>query len=489
MKVIGKFAQRHFAFQLCLLLMSVLVVAIPETTGAANPCPVGSWAGKPNAGFEVDKMSDMSDFDPQSWVSPQGDTIKIAVFAPFSGIASANSEYIWAAVTWVAHDINKRGGIWVDGKKKLIELIKADTMSKADQTKKISERMALQEKVHFFWGTPGTYLVKIIHATAAKYKIISMNPSSMSSEFMSAENFSRYAFQVAWTPEQAARALAYYYGQVRKKEKRFYILCQDYSYGQESAMAFKKGLQEYFPEAQIVGEDYHKLFLTDYAPYLTKIKTSNAEVLFTSDWDPDSRNLIKQARQMGITIPFAHWYLDVPPALEDLGVEATNGSICASQVHTCNPYFNNPQEIKFYKAWNNQWQTKWKSPYNSVMFKNTNSYIGSIVMATYWLTSVIERAKSVDPEKIIKVWEGDIYRYVNGKIVKMRACDHTIIQDLSVSKWVPPSEQKVSFNIPPYYWLKNASYYGPTFLIPAGKVLPPMDHKLDRCKGKNEWGE
>ena len=28
------------------------------------------------------------------------------------------------------------------------------------------------------------------------------------------------------------------------------------------------------------------------------------------------------------------------------------------------------------------------------------------MMQTYWLLSVVERAKSVDPEKVISVWEG-----------------------------------------------------------------------------------
>ena len=55
------------------------------------------------------------------------------------------------------------------------------------------------------------------------------------------------------------------------------------------ADGFKKGLKEYYPEAQIVGEDYHKLFLTDFAPYLTKIKASGAEVIFTGDWIPGCR--------------------------------------------------------------------------------------------------------------------------------------------------------------------------------------------------------
>jgi hypothetical protein len=44
-------------------------------------------------------------------------------------------------------------------------------------------------------------------------------------------------------------------------------------------------------------------------------------------------------------------------------------------------------------------------------------------------------------------------------------------------------------NSPPYYWFKNSSGAGPSWEIPAEKVLPWMDQKLDRCKGKNDWGK
>ncbi len=71
----------------------------------------------------------------------------------------------------------------------------------------------------------------------------------------------------------------------------------------------------------------------------------------------------------------------------------------------------------------------------------------------------------------------------------MRACDHKTIQDLHLFEYVPPEQQKVSFNIPPYYWFKGGSDAGPTYTIPTAKVLPLMDQKLDRCKGKNNWGE
>ena len=183
--------------------------------------PSDNWAGKVNSAFDVNKVSDMSDFDPSSWVSPTGDTIKIALVASFSGPSAINGQFYWATVSWVAHDINKRGGIWVDGKKKLIEVIKADSMGKVDQAKKISERMVLQEKVHALWGTDGSHIMKVINEVANKYKVIALNASNTSDDIQKAENFGRYAFHASFSSDQVARGLAYYYGQIKKKEKKF----------------------------------------------------------------------------------------------------------------------------------------------------------------------------------------------------------------------------------------------------------------------------
>ena len=150
---------------------------------------------------------------------------------------------------------------------------------------------------------------------------------------------------------------------------------------------------------------------------------------------------------------------------------------------------NYPDSIKFYKAWNNQWKNKWKAPYNTRLYEHGTGAIGLYASSAYWLFSVIERAKSTDPEKIIKVWEGDTYRYPNGKVVKMRACDHKTIQPLGVTEYVPPDQQKVSMTIPPYYWYQGTSNAGPAWMVPAAKIIPPMDQKLDRCTGKSGWGE
>jgi len=435
-----------------------------------------------DAAFDLKNFSDMSDFDPNNPVVPTGDTIKVALVCSFSGPAAVVGQIYYICAQWAAHDINKRGGILVDGKKKLVQIIKADTQSKPAIAKKVCERMILQEKVHVLWGTNGSHIMKVINQVAKKYKVIAQCTAALSDELYNAQNFTRYSFMSSFSCNQIGNAAAYYYGKVRKKEKKFYILCQDYLFGHSMAKGFKDGLKRYYPEAEIVGEDYHKLFATDYAPYLTKIKASGAEVIYTGDWIPDAANLLKQARKMGVTLPFINTFIDEPNFLHEVGIEGTKGLLNINQYAVANPAFKSDDEIRYYKAWNDLWKNKWKKPFNTWLYKHPAGNIGSYTQQTYWLLSVIERAGSTDPEKIIKVWEGDSYQMVHGKVIKMRACDHKAIQDLAAIEFVPPAEQKQSFNIPPYYYFKGCSNAGPIHVIPAAKVLPSMDPKLERCK-------
>lgn len=120
MKFLGK--KRLFVFVAACLIS--LVVFTPIEVMAVN------------AKFDFSRMSDMSDFDPNNPVIPTGDTFKIAVLAPFSGPATTIGQVYWIAALWAATDYNKRGGIIIDGKKKLIQLIKGDTEFKPDVTKK-----------------------------------------------------------------------------------------------------------------------------------------------------------------------------------------------------------------------------------------------------------------------------------------------------------------------------------------------------------------
>ena len=467
----------------------IFLTAFFSSTAFSENVDTSNKLGSAKAFFDVDKMGDMSDFDPSKPVIPTGDTIKIALVMPFSGPAAVIGETWYLFLQWAAHDYNKRGGIMVDGKKKLIEVIKADNQSKQAHTKKVCERMALVEKVHVLAGCESTPNTIVMQNTAEKYKIIAHNCGGMAENLMDAQNFNRYTFKTLYDTNQFGTALAYYFGQIRKKETKFYVLCQDYSYGHSTATSFKQGLKKYFPGAQIVGEDYHPLFLKDFAPYLTKIKASNAEAIFTADWAPDLNNLIKQARELAIMIPIASKDMDNHQLTQQLGIEGSRNLFGLTPNYSANPTFETEQQKKLHVIWHDLWKTKWGFPYNIDKYEYAESASGHTMMQFYWLMSVIERTKSTDAEKIIAIWENDTFRVNNGSVWKMRACDHRVIYDLAVAEMVPPDEQKVSYNISPYHWYNNSCFTGPVHIVPADKAFPFMDHELDRCKGKNGWGE
>ena len=120
-----KFICRSVLVLTCLLFLFMLSAYSPSETFAAKAekspkvakTEMETWS-KPNAAFDASKMGDMSGWDPANWVNPEGDVIKIAVTWPHSGPGAGNGELAWACVTFVAYDINQRGGIFVDGKKR-----------------------------------------------------------------------------------------------------------------------------------------------------------------------------------------------------------------------------------------------------------------------------------------------------------------------------------------------------------------------------------
>lgn len=433
-------------------VFGVLIIAI-IVCGQTNSAKAEAVASS----FDITEMSDMSGFDPTNITPPEGDTIKIGLIEPFSGPAAAVGEIYSLVLNWVAYDLNQRGGLLVDGKKKKIEIIKGDSQSKPAYAKLVTERLCLEEKVDILWGTAGTPIANAVQIAANKYKKIFMN--CQCDDLRDAKHFSRYTFRTGLNTTMFGDAIAYFYS--KRPEKKFYIICQDYSYGHRIADAFKAGLKKYKPDAVIVGEAYHPLFQKDFAPYITKIQGSQCDVVFTGDWLPDAGNLIRAARRGGLNVPFANLYADDPLLMKALGSSA-EGMVNAND-HMITVETKENQE--FSRIWNEQWK-HWKSPYNTLFYKWPTSVIGGTINQSYWLFDVIKRARSTDAEKIIEVWEGDVYRSFTG-IAKMRAVDHQTERKMFVTEFKSPNK-----------WFDFPSY-GKAFVVPAAMCAPPIPGGLE----------
>jgi len=403
-------------------------------------------------------QGDMSTFIPGKSDTPvTGDTIKLGVVNPFSGPGALGGEIFYLTAAWVAHDINSQGGILVDGKMKKIQILKGDTQVKPDVAKKVIEKLILEDKVDVLVGTSGTHITLVAQMMAGLHKKVFMNYCSYSDLLLDAKNWNPYVFQVM-APNTTQWTLAHVQFYTQRPEKKFYLLCQDYAYGHAYAETFKAALKKHKPEAQIVGEDFFPLFAKDFAPYLTKIKASGAEVIVTQAWAADNENLVKQSRQFGMKIPITSIYVDETNTLKAIGGPAGAGMVV---MQSYIPAIDTPMNKKFVELWNKQW-AQWSKPYNTELYKWPVGFVGSSAISQYWLFDVIQRAGTTNSEKIIKTWEGDTYPSIIGPLY-MRPADHLALGDIFLSELVFPNK-----------WFEQSASWGKVVAIPRALCTPPV---------------
>jgi branched-chain amino acid transport system substrate-binding protein len=427
-------------------------------------------AGLPQAGAFVPLKGDLSKYDPNNQTFPtSGDTIKVAIWDVFSGPDAWIAEAYFALLGFVAQDINSQGGIKVDGKMKKIQIVKADTQAKPDPAKRAMEKAILEDKVNILTGVAGSHLMKAGMAVAKQYKVILLNNAAYTDELMFLPDFNEYTFRTCGTVDGNAKTAAAYYE--KRPETKFYILAQDYLFGHAAAKAFKETLKAMKPKAQIVGEEYFPVFSKDFGPYLEKVRASGAEAIFSMAWGADSENMIKQTRQLGLRyplnkeyfIPIISTFLDATQPLEAIGGPAGRGLVLNTDFQL-DPK-RRPNDKKFMDIWHGLWKT-WKAPYNSVNHEWPNGGWLRNTVSYYWLFQVIQKAGSLDPEKIIKAWEGDTFDAI-GQKQWMRPDDHQAIADRALCVLEFPNK----------WFEKNAGPSDPNW-IPAKDCMPGMDPKL-----------
>jgi ABC-type branched-subunit amino acid transport system substrate-binding protein len=426
--------------------------------------------GLPQAGAFVPLKGDLSKYDPNNTTFPtSGDTIKFGIYDSFTGPNAYIGEGYFALLGFVAQDINSQGGIKVDGKMKKIQIVKIDTQTAADASKRALEKAILQDKIHGFSGVGGTHLAKIGQTLAKEYKVIFVNLAAYSDELNMVPDFNEYYFRTCGSSSTTAKALAVFYK--NRPETKFYILAQDYVWGHESTSVFKKTIKETKTNAQIVGEEFFPIFTKDLAPYLEKVRASGAEVIIQMSWGADNENLVKQTRQMGLKsplkpdlfIPMASPWLDDTRPLEVIGGPAGRALVLCTDFTLDR---RNANQKKFIDMWNKLWKT-WKAPYNTPLYQWPNGGWFRNIVGYYWYFQVLQKAGSLDPKKVIAAWEGDTFDFFGWKHY-MRPDDHNVIADRPIAELVFPN----SWDMP-----KNAAVGDPIW-IPAKDCMPAFDEKL-----------
>ena len=345
-----------------------------------------------------------------------GDTIKLGGMFPLSGRAESLGRECKLGSEQAVAEINAKGGVL--GKK--FELLSADSKANVAECVNLSKRYIQKDGVDFLFGVISSAAALAVAEVAKQEKVIFMDTVG-STDTLTKEKWNRYAFRAGICNSQEANSLALYTAKKHPKLTKFYNLGPDYEYGRTEWEIFKIKMKEVNPKAEFIGEQWPKLFIPDYTPYINAILQAKPDAVYCTLWGGDLVSFIKQAKPYGL-FGKMKWIIATGADVElvrAMGKEMPTGIIADQRYYFHWPNSKRNQEfVKAYMAKNNEYPSAW----------SVEGYDG-----VYFLAEAIKKAKSLDKEKVIAALEGLTIDSPRGKAT-LRKEDHQMVADYMVGE-------------------------------------------------------
>jgi branched-chain amino acid transport system substrate-binding protein len=204
--------------------------------------------------------------------------------------------------------------------------------------------------------------------------------------------------------------------------KKLYLINQDYSFGQAVRHAARQMLAAKRPDIEIVGDELHPLFkITDFAPYIAKIKASGADTVITGNWGQDFALLLKAAADAGLRVDWYSYYANSPG-----GATAIKQADLADRVFVIAEGVAN---VRYAPA--QEFESAFRAQLHEPLF------FPRVVNEVRMLARAIAQTQSIDPVKIAAQLEGMKISVYDGGEGFMRADDHQFFQPLYIANLGP----------------------------------------------------
>jgi branched-chain amino acid transport system substrate-binding protein len=212
------------------------------------------------------------------------------------------------------------------------------------------------------------------------------------------------------------------YMKTRTNIKKVYLINQDYSFGRSVRDEAKKMLAAKRPDVQIVGDELHPLQkITDFSPYIAKIKASGADSVITGNWAQDFALLIKAAADAGLQVDWYTYYAG-----------GTGGPTALRQANVPERVFQVSEGVaNVDHAASRAFETEFRNKMGAGLI------YPRAVNLMHMLATAIAEAKSGEPAKIAAKLEGMKTEVFNGGQGFMRKDDHQFFQPLYISAFGP----------------------------------------------------
>ena len=372
-------------------------------------------------------------------IHAQSDKIKIGHLTPRTGFLGALGEYSVMAVTLAVEEVNKAGGVM--GRQ--IDLIAEDSVNPSTASSK-AQRMFERDNIAALVGEISSASALVIAQVAGRNKKIFVNSGANSDE-LRGKGCNKYMFHVEVANTTNVKAC----GQALLRDglikgKKLYALTADYAFGHDLLRVAKIFLSA--NAGNLIGDELIATDVTDFSPYLLKIRQSKPDVVVCNLAGNQTTNFIKQYAEFGLPYPIAGFNINSADAWA-AGADNFAGTWPMTWHHD----INTPTSKAFVAAFTKKFG---KPPENQAW----GDYV-----ALKAVVQAMNETKSLDSDKLIAYFEkGAEFDILKPRKGYFRAWDHQLMQEMYTITPKPKGKAKDQWDF-----------------IALGSVLPAAGQSLE----------
>ena len=348
------------------------------------------------------------------------DTLKIGYVDPLSGGGAAAGQIGLNQLNFIADEMNANGGVL--GMQ--VEIIPYD--NKLDpQVSLVQVQKAIDQGVRIIVQGNGSSVAAAVEDFVTKFnsrnpgkEVVHINHAAIDPSLTN-DNCSYWHFAFDANVNIKVEAMTSFM-KANDAIKKVYLIDQDYSFGHSVADAAVSKLSAEGSTIEVVGNEFVPLQkVTDFSPYIAKIRASGADSVMTANWGNDLQLMIKAAGDAGLSVDWYTFYAGLagtPTAIKQAGLEDKVFQITEGVNNI--DYQPMQDKVKEYQA---------KYPDAPIYYPRLFNAMGMIFEA-------VEEAGSDDPVQFIPKLEGMYYvDFIDGKEGFMRKDDHQYFQTMYIS--------------------------------------------------------
>ena len=339
-------------------------------------------------------------------VRAQSDKIRIGHLTPMTGFLGALGEYAVLGIRMAEEEINKAGG--VNGRQ--LEIISEDSVNPATGATK-AQRMLERDGATVLMGEISSATSLTIMQVAARNKRLFMQIGARS-DVLRGKNCNKYTFHVDIPNTVMVNAV----GKALLRDnmvkgKKFFTLTADYVFGHDLLRAAKAFFGA--NEGNLIGDELVATDVTDFSPYLLKVRQARPDVLCCNLAGNQVTNLIKQYAEFGLPYPVVGFNLNTADAWA-----AGEGNLSGTWPTVWHHDLDTPASKKFVADFTARHK---KPPENHAWIE----YVALKMMA-----QAMSETKSTDTDRLIEYFEKETqFDILKARKGYFRAWDHQLMQE------------------------------------------------------------